>query len=103
LIVRSDNVQAAWNTLQAASTAIYNKLPEATKPAFFQLVHHPVLASANLGNLLILAGQANLRATQARLSTNQLADEAEALFEHDFDLESEYHTLLDGQFTDIRV
>ncbi|KAJ7699298.1 hypothetical protein B0H17DRAFT_1006233 [Mycena rosella] len=94
----SDNVQAAWTVLQDASTAIYNKLPDATKPAFFQLVQHPVLASANLGNLMISAGQNNLRATQARISTNALADQVETLFEHDFDLETEYHTLLDGKW-----
>ncbi|KAJ7206913.1 hypothetical protein GGX14DRAFT_456996 [Mycena pura] len=93
----AENVQAAWNTLLAASTAIYNKLPDATKPAFFQLVHHAVSASANLGNMLVKAGQNNLRASQARLSANQLADEVEELFEHDFDLETEYHTLLDGK------
>ncbi|KAJ7866061.1 hypothetical protein B0H14DRAFT_2347693 [Mycena olivaceomarginata] len=100
----SDNVLAAWNQLQTASTAIYNKLPSATKPAFFQLVHHPVLASANLGNMLIAAGKNNLRASQARLSANTLADQVETLFEHDFDLEAQYHSLLDGESsTDLDV
>ncbi|KAJ7607358.1 hypothetical protein FB45DRAFT_948146 [Roridomyces roridus] len=94
----ADNVLAAWTTLQDASTAIYNKLPEGTQPAFFQLVHHPVLASANLGTMLIAAGQSVLRASQARLSANAFADEAETLFERDFDLETEYHTLLDGKW-----
>ncbi|KAF8192809.1 hypothetical protein K438DRAFT_2017963 [Mycena galopus ATCC 62051] len=94
----SDNIQAAWNTLQNASTEIYNKLPAATQPAYFQLIHHSVLASANLGNMLILAGQNNLRASQARLSTNELGDQVETLFENDFTLETEYHTLLDGKW-----
>jgi hypothetical protein len=48
--------------------------------------------------MLILAGQNNLRASQARLSTNSLADQVETLFEHDFDLETEYHSLLDGKW-----
>ncbi|KAK7046476.1 GH115-C domain-containing protein [Favolaschia claudopus] len=94
----ADNVHASWNKLQAASTAIYNKLSSAMKPAFFQLVHHPVLASTNLGNMLIAAGQNNLRASQARLSANMLADQVETLFEHDFDLENQYHTMLDGKW-----
>ncbi|KAJ7092468.1 hypothetical protein B0H15DRAFT_175137 [Mycena belliarum] len=94
----SDNVLAAWAALQNASTEIYNKLPATTKPSFFQLVHHPVLASTNLANMMVAAGQNNLRATQSRLSTNALADEVETLFEHDFDLETEYHTLLDGKW-----
>nr|GAT50790.1 predicted protein [Mycena chlorophos] len=94
----AENVQAAWNNLQNKSTEIYNSLPADTQPAFFELVHHPVLASANLGNMYIKAGQNVLRASQARQSANTLADEVEELFEHDFDLETEYHTLLDGKW-----
>ncbi|KAF7349457.1 GH115-C domain-containing protein [Mycena sanguinolenta] len=94
----AENVQAAWNQLQNASTAIYDKLSPAVQPAFFQLVHHAVLASANLGNMMIAAGQNNLRASQARLSANALADLVETLFENDFDLEMQYHTLLDGKW-----
>lgn len=67
------------------------------KPAFFQLIHHPVSASANLANLLVSAGQNNLRGSQARYSTNALADQVQQLFEKDFDFEQEYHTILDGQ------
>ncbi|KAJ6563652.1 hypothetical protein DFH09DRAFT_478550 [Mycena vulgaris] len=94
----SENVLAAWDHLQESSTAIYNKLPAATKPAFFQLVQHPVLASANLGHMLIAAGQSILRASQARLSANDFADQVETLFENDFALESQYHELLDGKW-----
>ncbi|KAF8176262.1 hypothetical protein BJ912DRAFT_1024351 [Pholiota molesta] len=91
----AENVLAAWATLQAASTSIYNSLSSAMQPAFFQLVHHPILASANLANMLIAAGQNNLRASQARLSANQLADTVEQLFEKDYDFEEQYHTMLD--------
>ncbi|KAJ7454980.1 hypothetical protein B0H11DRAFT_257884 [Mycena galericulata] len=94
----SDNMQADWNLLQNTATAIYDKLPNGTQPAFFELVLHPVLASANLGNMLISAGQNNLRASQARLSANALGDLVETLFERDFDLETEYHTLLGGKW-----
>ncbi|TFK71208.1 hypothetical protein BDN72DRAFT_870059 [Pluteus cervinus] len=90
----AENVLAAWDTLEKASTAIYNKLPSGTKPAFFQLVHHPVLASANVGRMLISAGKNNLRASQALLSTNDLADQVEEYFETDYDLEVQYHKLL---------
>jgi len=31
-----------------------------------------------------------------KLSTNDFADKAEELFEHDWDMENEYHTMLDG-------
>ncbi|PPQ95886.1 hypothetical protein CVT25_000388 [Psilocybe cyanescens] len=90
----ADNILADWATLEAASTVIYNSLSIAMKPAFFQLVHHPVIASNNVAKMLVAAGQNNLRASQARLSTNQLADTVEQLFEKDFDIETQYHTLL---------
>ncbi|KAF9481597.1 hypothetical protein BDN70DRAFT_517933 [Pholiota conissans] len=94
----ADTVLDNWATLQAASTSIYNSLSSAMKPAFFQLVHHPILASTNLANMLIAAGQNNLRASQARLSANQLADTVEELFEKDFDFEQQYHTMLNGKW-----
>ncbi|PFH48837.1 glycoside hydrolase family 115 protein [Amanita thiersii Skay4041] len=94
----ADRVLSAWADLEAASTALYNKISPDMKPAFFQLVHHPVTASANLGKMLILAGQNNLRASQARLSANSLADQVEQLFETDYDIELQYHQLLDGKW-----
>ncbi|KAK0445622.1 uncharacterized protein EV420DRAFT_1717306 [Desarmillaria tabescens] len=64
----AETVVAAWDTLVGAATKIYDQLPEETKPSFFQLVYHPVVASANLGKMLISAGLNNLRASQARLT-----------------------------------
>ncbi|KAG5636009.1 hypothetical protein H0H81_009389 [Sphagnurus paluster] len=78
----AENVLTLWANLKDASTKIYDSLPSDAKLAFFQLVHHPVLASANVANLL---------------STNALADQAVKFFEEDFDLETQYHQLLDGQ------
>ncbi|KAG6856193.1 hypothetical protein H0H87_006733 [Tephrocybe sp. NHM501043] len=94
----AETVLADWDTLKAASTKIYNSLSSSYKPAFFQLVQHPVLASANVANLLVTVGLNNLRASQARLSTNDLADKAVEYFEGDFDLETQYHQLLDGKW-----
>ena len=37
-----------------------------------------------------------MRATQARLSANMLADEVERLFGIDYDIEEQYNALLDG-------
>ncbi|KAF5375395.1 hypothetical protein D9615_007918 [Tricholomella constricta] len=94
----AESVLASWATLKDVSTKVYNSLSASTKPAFFQLVHHPVLASANIANILVTAGMNNMRASQARLSTNALADQAEKYFEQDFDLEDQYHSLLDGKW-----
>ena len=45
----------------------------------------------------VYQGMNNLRASQARLSTNELAKRVEDLFEEDYRLEDEYHNLLDGE------
>ncbi|TEB33738.1 hypothetical protein FA13DRAFT_1753937 [Coprinellus micaceus] len=92
---------ADWNTLQAASTKIYNSLSQSYKPAYFQLVHHPIIASANLATMYVSAGLNAMRAVQARLSANDLADTVEKLFDVDFDIETQYHTLLKGKWNHI--
>ncbi|KAF4611503.1 hypothetical protein D9613_003870 [Agrocybe pediades] len=94
----AETVLNEWSTLLNASTQVYNSLSSAMQPAFFQLVHHPILASSNVAQMLVAAGQNNLRASQARLSTNQLADTVEQLFEKDFDFETQYHTMLNGKW-----
>ncbi|KAF9450528.1 glycoside hydrolase family 115 protein [Macrolepiota fuliginosa MF-IS2] len=94
----ADNVLSAWNALEKSSTAIYNSLSSNFQASFFQLVHYPVLASSNIGKMIISAGLNNLRASQARLSTNDLAETVESMFENDFDLETQYNSLLDGKW-----
>ncbi|KNZ71585.1 hypothetical protein J132_08096 [Termitomyces sp. J132] len=49
----ADNVLADWAMLKNASTEIDNSLSSDSKAAFSQLIQHPIVASANLANLLI--------------------------------------------------
>ncbi len=86
-----------WKNLSDLSTTIYNSLSSDKQAAYFQMVHHPVQASYTLTNMWISAGINNMRASQARLSTNDYADQVETLFEQDYDLEQQYHQLLDGE------
>ena len=76
---RADNVLSSWKIIYDISLSIYNSLPSAYKPSFYQLVHHPVSASYNLARIYISAGKSNLYASQARLSTNNFADEVRVL------------------------
>ncbi|KAI0339135.1 hypothetical protein BDW22DRAFT_1336794 [Trametopsis cervina] len=94
----ADTMLADWKATSDASTAIYNSLSSDKKPAFFELVHHPVLASSTVANMWISAGFNNLRTSQARIVANNYADEVESLFETDYDLEQQYHKLLDGKW-----
>ena len=93
---RAENVLAGWEALSNASTKIYNNLSSDKKAAFFEMIQHPVLASYTVGQLWINQGQNLLRASQARFSANNLADQVESLFEQDYSIEQEYHSLLNG-------
>ena len=93
---RADNILAELKNISDISTSLYNSLSPNKQGAFFQLVQHPVQASYTLANMWIAAGINNMRASQARLSTNNFADQVEDLFTQDFDLETEYHTILNG-------
>ncbi|KAG8956849.1 hypothetical protein FRC04_000327 [Tulasnella sp. 424] len=94
----ADNFIAGWKATYDASNSIYSGLSTAGKAAYFELVHHAVSASYNLAQLYVTAGKNNLFASQARISTNDLADSAEKLFEADYDLEHQYHTMLNGKW-----
>ena len=93
---RAENVLAMLQATSDASTKLYNSLPSETKGAFFQLVHHPIQATLTIQNMYYAAGLNNLRASQACLIANNYKTEVENLFVQDYDLEVEYHTILNG-------
>ncbi|CAE6342753.1 unnamed protein product [Rhizoctonia solani] len=94
----AENIVATWSDMVSRSQAIYKSLPVNTQPAYFQLVHHPIQASSVVQSLYYTVGRNNLYASQARLSTNSLADQAVQIFNSDYDLEAQYHSLLDGKW-----
>ncbi|KAI0946298.1 hypothetical protein AcV7_010311 [Taiwanofungus camphoratus] len=94
----AENVLAMWQATNESATRILNSLPSDMLPAYFQLVYHPVQASYTLANMWISAGMNNLRASQAFLSANDYASQVGDLFEQDYDLEVEYHTILNGKW-----
>lgn len=98
IVFRADNEIAAWKATYDTSTSIYNSLPSAAKSAYFELVHHAVSASYNLAQLYVTVGKNNLFASQARISTNDLADQAETLFENDYDINHQYNTMLNNKW-----
>ena len=61
-------------------------------------MHHPILAASTLGKMWVASGQNMLHISQARLSANGLADQVQSLFEQDYDIETQYHQLLDGKW-----
>ncbi|KAI0673152.1 hypothetical protein C8Q78DRAFT_703002 [Trametes maxima] len=94
----AETVLEQLQSISKASTRIYDAIPSETKPAFFQLVQHPVQATLTLANMWIAAGINNLSASQARISANNYKAEVEQLFDADYALEIDYHGILNGKW-----
>ncbi len=95
----ADRVVGEYKSLLEASTAIYKKLPEAYKSAFYQLVHSPIEMCCNLNEMYLAAGKNKLYGEQGRASANVYADKVRALFDRDTELTREFHEdLEDGKW-----
>jgi hypothetical protein len=79
-----------YAALAAEAERIEALLPAQARDAYFQLVLHPVLASANLHDLYVTAALNRLYARQGRAGTNALADRVRVLFERDAALSRRY-------------
>jgi hypothetical protein len=95
----ADRALADWNSITMKTDQISSALPEEYRPAFYELVLHPIKACEIVNKLYIVAGQNNLYAEQGRASANDLATAARALFKADQDQSDYYnHTLLNGKW-----
>lgn len=94
----ADTVIQRWNSLLSLAESIHDRCTPDQKPAIFQLVLHPIKASAIFTSLQVAVGKNQLYARQRRTSANLLARRALALFDADFDLAEEYHALLGGKW-----
>ncbi len=94
----AETVVEQFNALGERAQSIYDALPTEAKDAFYQLVLHPVLASANLNELYVTAAKNALYARQGRASTNQLAEQVDALFQNDASLKTRYHQVSGGKW-----
>ena len=95
----ADTALADWQAIVSEAEEIQKKLPEEQKNAFYELVLYLTKAPAVVNQLYVTAAKNQLYATQGRVRTNALADEAEALFKMDAELSSYYnHTLAGGKW-----
>lgn len=95
----ADRVLSEWQALTDRAEKLYRQIPAEQRDAYFELVLHPVKASAIVNQLHIAAGKNRLYAAQGRASASDFAEQARALFAADAALENEYnHTLLNGKW-----
>ncbi|WP_082087151.1 glycosyl hydrolase 115 family protein [Teredinibacter purpureus] len=94
----AERIDAELTDLVARAETLYKKMPEERKNAFFQLVLHPVKASAIVTQLNIAIGKNRQYAMQRRADANRYAEKAKALFAADAALKAQYHSLNDGKW-----
>ncbi|HTE47120.1 MAG TPA: glycosyl hydrolase 115 family protein, partial [Gemmatimonadaceae bacterium] len=92
----AESVVAAYDSLRDRAEAIGKSLGPQYQDAYYQLVLHPVQATANLNDLYVTVAKNRLYAAQGRAATNDLADRARALFERDAEISRYYNTQLAG-------
>ena len=79
----ADRVVGGWERIADQANALQGQLPPEARDAFYQLVTHPVVASAVVTELNVAAARNHLYAVQGRASTNQWAARARELFGKD--------------------
>jgi len=94
----TERIAADWNDLAARVQKVKATLEPAQRDAFFQLVEHPVRASATLGELYATVQANRIHAAQGRADTNDLAARARDLFAQDAAISREYHAIHGGKW-----
>ncbi|KAL1652346.1 hypothetical protein SLS58_000473 [Diplodia intermedia] len=94
----ADNILAEWQDLANDAQSVYDSLPTAAQPAFFQMVLHPVLAGGNIYDIHISAAKNRLYAGQGRTSANIWAQRVLDKFNLDHELTKRYNGLLGGKW-----
>jgi hypothetical protein len=94
-----ERVVSAYKSLELRAETIYNQLSEEYKDAYYQLIMHPVEASANLYELYYTVAKNKLYAKQERILTNQLAAQVDSLFKRDAAISHYYNkTMAKGKW-----
>jgi hypothetical protein len=94
-----ERVVADFEALAVNAQDISNKLPEADRAAFYELVLFPVTASAQLNEIYFAAARNALYAKQGRASSNDMAAQTRSLFTAETALMDYFnHSFLDGRW-----
>ncbi|KAJ0331486.1 hypothetical protein COL922a_011863 [Colletotrichum nupharicola] len=97
----AESVVKRWDSLLDSAQATHDRAPEHQKAAIFETVLHPVKASQIFTKLQVTLGRNQLYARQRRNTANKLAREVLDLFDDDYTLSEEFHSLLGGKWNQI--
>ncbi|KAI3319591.1 glycoside hydrolase family 115 protein [Xylariaceae sp. AK1471] len=93
-----DAILQQWKTLANDAQAVYDKLDPAYKPAFFEMVLHPILGGQIIHQVHIGAEKNAVYANQHRNSANDMITDVLATFKADGELTARWDSLLDGKW-----
>ncbi|KAJ6030988.1 hypothetical protein N7540_001720 [Penicillium herquei] len=97
----ADTVARRWCKLLDRATKLYDTVNTEFKPAFYQLILHPIKATQIYMTLRVSLAKNKHYAEQRRTSANSYANEVLRLFDADYDLSCEYHEMLNGKWNHI--
>tara|TARA_R110000868_G_scaffold408293_3_gene690941 strand:+ start:2893 stop:5769 length:2877 start_codon:yes stop_codon:yes gene_type:complete len=94
-----ESVVDDYTKLEEEAREVYNVISEGYRDAYYQLVMHPIEASANLYRLYFAVAKNKWYATQGRALTNIMADRVQEFFDKDAEITNYYHTeIADGKW-----
>ena len=89
-------IVADWNALVRRAEEVERAIPAEARDAYFQLVLHPILASANLNELYVTVARNRLYAEHGRASANAMAEQARALYARHGEIRRRYEEGIAG-------
>ena len=94
----ADVVLRQWKDLERDAADVYNVLSEDKKPAFFEMLLHPVRAGRIVHEIYVSAAKNSLYAGQKRNAANDMIELSRKLLSADAELTMEWDDLLDGKW-----
>ncbi|KAK6613651.1 putative immunoglobulin I-set domain-containing protein [Botrytis cinerea] len=94
----ADAILAQWDELAQEAQAVYDKLGDDWKPAYYEMILQPVLGGQVVNQIHIGAGKNAHYTQQKRNAANEVFQEVLEAFKMDHNLTQRYHNLLDGKW-----
>ncbi|MCX2473036.1 glycosyl hydrolase 115 family protein [Pedobacter sp. MC2016-05] len=91
-----ENVVSDYKRLEQKAKFIYGQISADQKDAYYQLVMHPVEASANLYDLYYHVARNKLYAKQGRSATNDMSEKVAELYKRDEEISNYYNKIMAG-------
>lgn len=91
--LEAETILDQWNSLAEKAQNIYDRLPDSSKPGFFEILLHPSLSGAGYYDLQISAARNVVYTGQGRNSANYWAQRVLDKFRQDHELSARYNKL----------